>query len=1347
MLKIICKVVLSASCGILVGLSVPTHGRTLFRWSFDGSVGSALTSCTDTVAGIPLTMFKDSSLPAGAANVIRYGPANPWYNTNGTSAEFLNTAGINDPGVALFRNDAGVNEPLDLVTASNLTIEAFVYPYDLRQAVIIRKTASNANGYLIDIRPSGYFGFRLNTTEVVVATGPITANAWYHVALVKDAKAGQARFYINGVNKTNVALAGFLPDSPNGFGVGAIIRDNANPPGNSGQFFRGLIDEVRISDAALTPGEFLFNQNSTSPPPAGIATIQKTETFDSSASAGGHGWLELDTRVNGQDYGFSPTANCGSSPGEAGGTMSRKAVRSSYCDVFGGPITLSHAISGSGTIVLSELPGSGNASVLYGHGDSSKVGLNNEANQMGIVLATTPPSFFSHITFADGFRWETSIMAGLVTNQVYWWDYHYDPSANGGFGRFTARVTAVGSGVTNTSTRDLDETLRARGGAFDSFGITQRGLSDINPTPVSGSFMDDVTYTAVTNAPSVQFAVLASSVFETSGSAALTVNLSQACSQTVSVQYAVTGGEATGGGVDYTLTNGMLMFPPGITNQDIVVPIVADNLPEMNETVEITLSNPVGAGLGDRSRHILTILNADRLALTITNIGHNLLLSWPVSFWNFHLQFRSDLSQSTAWINLTNRATASNSLRQVVMPWDGRGGLFRLARNSGPLPSFTNSIGMKMIQIPAGTFTMGYWQSTSLPAEVLDVADWVPDRGDFDERPAHSVTVSRPFWMSAYEVSNWEFEQFDPSHALWRGHLGFSTNDDEAVVYVSWDDANAFCRWLSQREGRTYRLPTEAEWEYACRAGTTTHFSTGDTLPAEYLNNPGFSWWPSAGSPTELYRGKTPPNPWGLYDMHGNVEEWCSDWYGPYEGAAQTDPVGREDGLAKVTRGGSHSTVAFYLRSENRMGTLPEDKSWYIGLRVVAAKLPASTPLPKVLPADYQKNVTQAVPAGITNGPDPAQPYFSGPLKYVKIANGSYGPLYSGHNHDAGGIIECPNGDLLAMWYTCVTETGRELALAASRLRYGHTSWDDASPFYDMPDRNDHAPCLGFDGDKTIYCFDGLSAAATWGSLALTLQTSTNNGATWSRPRIISPEHTIWHQPIASFIKTTSGALMLTSDAGTGGSGGSVVWISHDNGQTWINPAVGRPTPSFTQGNSGAWIAGIHAAIAERSDGSLIAFGRGNSIAGKMPKSISTDGGTNWTYSASTFDPIGGGQRATMLHLHEGPLFLASFSSHLEITDSSGATRTVSGLFAALSYDDGETWPYVRLVSDDGPGSPVETTDGAIFTMGFSKAEPHGYLASTQGRNGIIHLISSRECSGFNLKWLETRPPSAPVSR
>jgi len=647
--------------------------------------------------------------------------------------------------------------------------------------------------------------------------------------------------------------------------------------------------------------------------------------------------------------------------------------------------------------------------------------------------------------------------------------------------------------------------------------------------------------------------------------------------------------------------------------------------------------------------------------------------------------------------------------------------------------AYTNSIGMKFVRIEPGTFSMGCLRQ-ELPMELVK-RQFMRD-GDPDEQPVHRVTISKPFYMGVYEVTNAQYEKFDPTHRYLRGKSGFSIENDEAVVFVNWHEAKAFCEWLSKEEGLPYRLPTEAEWEYACRAGTTSIFHTGDRLPEAFHKNMGRSWYPDPErdrgrqEAVPLHVGKTMWNAWGLYDVHGNVEEWCYDWYGPYEAGYQVDPVGRADGDFKVTRGGSHSTELYYLRSANRMAIVPEDKSWLIGFRVALGEMPDTKPLLKPGPELHQRNVRQLIPAGITKGPDPDKPYFKGPRKYVNIPKNANGPIFSRHNH-VPNIVQCANGDLLVIWYTCVSESNRELAIVASRLRYGKEEWEPATVFWDQPDRNDHTPALWCDSDGTLYHFNGYSVAATWGSLAVILRTSTDYGRTWSKARIILPEHSIRQMPIESIFRTQDGQILLPCDAVTGGAGGTAIYLSSDNGQTWKD--------------AGGTIAGIHACVGQLTNGRLLAFGRGDNINDRMPMSISDDMGRSWRRSASPFPPVGGGQRPVILLLKEGPLCLVSFANKgMTITDVSGKQREVKGMFATVSYDDGKTWSNIRLVSHDGPDTTVETMDGRSFKLGFSSAEPGGYLSICQAANGVIHLISSRQHYSFNLKWLET-PASAEI--
>ncbi len=654
-----------------------------------------------------------------------------------------------------------------------------------------------------------------------------------------------------------------------------------------------------------------------------------------------------------------------------------------------------------------------------------------------------------------------------------------------------------------------------------------------------------------------------------------------------------------------------------------------------------------------------------------------------------------------------------------------------------------NSIGMELVPIPAGRFTMGetaylsedlvaplgYYTRKDLKARYPwgDVERFryhfdYARRGDFDERPAHEAEISKPFFIGSREVTNAQYEQFDPAHKAQRGKKGFSKLDNEAVIFVSWNEAKAFCDWLSKKEGVPYRLPTEAEWEYAARAGTRTPYWTGNELPAPFLSNARPTEWTEPHDIVSLETGRTPANPWGLHDVHGNVEEWTLDWYGPYSATPQRDPSGHVRGDFRVVRGGSHGTPAYYLRSANRMGALPETRGWLTGFRVVQAAMPTTAPI--AAPA------AQPAAAAVRPKPAPQGPYFSGPRRYVHIPAGQHGPLYAYHNHD-GAIAECPNGDMLAIWYSCEQERGRELEVAASRLRPGAAAWSKAEPFWDAPDRNDHCPALWFDGLDTLYHINGYGIAGRWTPLAIILRTSKDSGRTWSPARLIEPEfgfRTMVGQPV---FRTSDGAIVFQSDA----QGNSTVYVSRDNGATWKD--------------MGGNIPGVHAATAQLRDGRLIAFGRNANIEGWMPKSLSRDLGQSWQSGPSAFPPVNGGQRSTMIRLREGPLLFLSFAASIDpfqpVPPGERPPREKSGIYAALSYDDGQTWPKRRWISD-GREHGFETFDGGWIRMAADRSEPQGYLAATQARNGIVHLISSVNHYEFNLAWLEQpQTPAKPL--
>jgi formylglycine-generating enzyme required for sulfatase activity len=203
-----------------------------------------------------------------------------------------------------------------------------------------------------------------------------------------------------------------------------------------------------------------------------------------------------------------------------------------------------------------------------------------------------------------------------------------------------------------------------------------------------------------------------------------------------------------------------------------------------------------------------------------------------------------------------------------------------------------------------------------------------------DEKPQHLVKITKPFYLGLYEVTQQQYEKVMEARP-WQGEEYVKEGPDYPAVYVNHDDAVEFCRRLSKQEGVEYRLPTEAEWEYACRAGTTTSYSFGDD--ASKLGQ--YAWYgKNAWDIGEKYAhrvGQKLPNPWGLYDMHGNAWEWCQDWYAPYGSEkVVSDPVGPAQGEGRVLRGGSFLSLTSNVRSANRFNNRPVNRFYSLGFRV-----------------------------------------------------------------------------------------------------------------------------------------------------------------------------------------------------------------------------------------------------------------------------------------------------------------------------------------------------------------------------------------------------------------------------
>jgi uncharacterized protein (TIGR02996 family) len=236
------------------------------------------------------------------------------------------------------------------------------------------------------------------------------------------------------------------------------------------------------------------------------------------------------------------------------------------------------------------------------------------------------------------------------------------------------------------------------------------------------------------------------------------------------------------------------------------------------------------------------------------------------------------------------------------------------------------------------------WRTVTLARSVALMFAWVPP-GSFlmgspaneedrsDDETQHRVTLTRGFYLGIHPVSQAQWQ------TVMGSNLSHFQGADRPVERVSWDDCQDFCARFGQATGKRYRLPSEAEWEYACRAGSSTPFSFGETISTEQANYDGNYTY--GQGPEGVYRKKTTPvgsfapNAWGLFDMHGNVLEWCHDWYGPYPPGDIKDPKGGNSGDARVLRGGSWNDIPVRCRSAVRHRCAPGGRLDVIGCRVV----------------------------------------------------------------------------------------------------------------------------------------------------------------------------------------------------------------------------------------------------------------------------------------------------------------------------------------------------------------------------------------------------------------------------
>lgn len=301
------------------------------------------------------------------------------------------------------------------------------------------------------------------------------------------------------------------------------------------------------------------------------------------------------------------------------------------------------------------------------------------------------------------------------------------------------------------------------------------------------------------------------------------------------------------------------------------------------------------------------------------------LIPYSLSLWSFRATPRGFLAKYHFFPigrilheSRTNieRITMQSLLHVVLFAgaWSNVG----LAQEKDLPKTLTNSVGVKLVWIPPGSFIMGSSNK---------------EKGRGDDEIQHKVTFARGIYIGAHTVTQQQWQAVmgnNPSY--------FKGDKNLPVDGVSWHDAVEFCKKLGAKEKKSYRLPTEAEWEYACRAGTATPYHFGETLATDKANYNGNFVYGAGKKGT--YREKTvpvgsfPANAWGLHDMHGNVWQWCQDWHGGYAGKAVTDPQGPAAGKNRVSRGGSWGSHPIFCRSANRNFTDPDNRNEFHGFRV-----------------------------------------------------------------------------------------------------------------------------------------------------------------------------------------------------------------------------------------------------------------------------------------------------------------------------------------------------------------------------------------------------------------------------
>lgn len=631
-----------------------------------------------------------------------------------------------------------------------------------------------------------------------------------------------------------------------------------------------------------------------------------------------------------------------------------------------------------------------------------------------------------------------------------------------------------------------------------------------------------------------------------------------------------------------------------------------------------------------------------------------------------------------------------------------------------PTPQSTRS--QETVEIEATTFLRG-----------AEVSSKVYERGrkpwygpDWDEGPKHQVKIDT-YRIAVNQVTQAEFARFMPEYRRRLEKRGIAWSGNAPAVFVSWNEASEYCNWLAKRSGKAYRLPTESEWELAA----------------------------SKAGPLKML---------GIED---GVKEWCFDWWEPYpsESAFLENPGGPKHGVVRSIRDGGGGSIEELVetgarvvdyRVTDRSASVADDRRANLGFRVAIGNSPnISKAVTAPLNPVSEKKCTWEDQPGDT-------PHFRAGGKFIDESDvPSTLPYWN--RHHVPSLTWCDNGDLLATTFTAPFDNSDQMAVLMTRLPYRKRKWEPPRLFFSASDHNTTSSALFNTQAGEIHHYNGIGDNLCE-NFSMIKRVSRDNGKSWSGPQIVhrfstnpaTPENPfgksrLWpHMDIKTVSLDGHRLLLMSTDVGAGNSLGSSIFTSNDLGDSWLElTRTGWHSEKFAIENEAAgWIAGIHAPVERLEDGSLIAIGRSNDIRGFSPMSRSADFGKSWTYTASPFPPILSGQRPVLIRLSEGTLLFVSFTDSttnwrknsiqgMKFVDSKGSSARGSGMFAALSFDDGQTWPVRKLI----PNSAKQPW----------KSRYSGYLSCVQTPDRLIHLISSRFYYQFNLAWL--KQPMPPQNR